>query len=156
MSWVGHPPFITGSEVILKPALRSAIKTPSLPFATFRPNRFLESAFELTERVVADVKMNPPLPARGGGTPLHTSLALENATEQMCPSRHLDLMISWLPEAGCIWSHQRSVTITFNIIIYTHIKPRDRLSRGCLAAISHPPLMGCRPHFITLGCVTLR
>lgn len=48
------------------------------------------------------------------------------------------------------------MTITFNIIIYTHIIPRDRLSIGCLAAISHPPLMVHYPHFFTLGCVTLR
>ncbi len=48
------------------------------------------------------------------------------------------------------------MTITFNIIIYTHIIPRDRLSIGCLAAISHLPLIGYHPHFFTLRYVTLR
>lgn len=83
---------------------------------------------------------------------LHTFLALENATEQMCVSWHLELMISQLPERQCILSHKRSMTITFNIIIYTHIIPRDRLSIGCLAAISHPPLIGYHPHFFVKVC----
>lgn len=83
-------------------------------------------------------------------------MALENATEQMCVSWHLELMISQLPERQCILSHKRSMTITFNIIIYTHIIPRDRLSIGCLAAISHPPLIGYHPHFFALRYVTLR
>lgn len=91
-----------------------------------------------------------------GEEALHTFLVFENATEQMCVSWHLELMISQLPERQCILSHQRSMTITFNIIIYTHIIPRDRLSIGCLAAISHPPLIGYHPHFFMFRYVTLR
>lgn len=91
-----------------------------------------------------------------GGEALHTFLALENASEQMHVSWHLELMISQLPERQCILSYQRSMTITFNIIIYTHIIPRDRLSIGCLAAISHLPLIGSHPHFFMLRYVTLK
>lgn len=91
-----------------------------------------------------------------GGKALHPFLALENATEQMRVSWHLELMISLLPERQCILSHQRSMTITFNIIIYAHIIPRDRLSIGCLAAISHPPLIGYHPHLFMFRYVTLR
>lgn len=94
-------------------------------------------------------------PSSGGGA-LHTFLALENATEQMCVPWHLELMISQLPERQCILSHQWSMTITFNIIIYTHIIARDRLSIGCLKAISHPPLIGYHSHFFTLRYVTLK
>lgn len=90
------------------------------------------------------------------GETLHTFLALENASVQMHVSWHLELMISQLPERQCILSYQRSMTITFNIIIYTHIIPQDRLSIGCLAAISHPPLIGSHPHFFMLRYVTLR
>lgn len=91
-----------------------------------------------------------------GEKALRTFLALENATEQMCVSWHLELMISQLPERQCILSQQWSMTITFNIIIYTHIIPRDRLSIGCLAAISHPLLIGYHPHFFMFRYVTLR
>lgn len=74
----------------------------------------------------------------------------------MCVSWHLELMISQLPQRQCILSHQWSMTITFNIIIYTHIIPRDRLSIGCLTAISHPSLIANHPHFFMLRYVTLR
>lgn len=74
----------------------------------------------------------------------------------MCVSWHLELMISRFPQRQCILSHQRSMTITFNIIIYTHIIPRDRLSIGCLTAISHPSLIANHPHFFMLRYVTLR